>query len=523
MTDERQLYLDGLLGDEPALEQKPTRHRTTTKLVEESSEVAKTSAEFEVPTDRAVELTETGYFPTSVSEVEESAALEPARRTDVIGKSTPAEEPAAKIAAKPAVGVQANVVVSPKPGRLFFLTNRMNLNGILSSRILAPRESFHKYYADLLELSPGWVPLLAVQPTAQLVERVVAERGAGAPVLIELSKSVLNGLELNSSVAHVRAALYSDVVAIHFREEKSLRQHRAREYDNVHPHEDLLRVSPELFTSASEVEFPIGAPKNGTAIDWQQIDRARGALNGLLAAGDSGEGLAVAAGALGAPQIPEGTLLPRWLTWDALTGTAAPPTVESEAELADRLIFQTAYRILGERDQAEFWSPSEVLKTVASEIAVTQPSPGVQNLVDRNLQRVREVVNVERNFEPFRNPGSPYVAAKSFLMVLLRPHLGQLLDWPAEETGADQTTRAVAAVLAGRLRGLARESVKLRNRVLDDITAEQAVQSANGANALLGAAEFVANEAGTALLLKGTELRTAVPLLPYPVSIYEAR
>lgn len=501
MTDKGQLKIDGPLCDVPA-------------------EMAKTLAEREVPTEEAVGPADTGPVLKPVYEVEEPTAVGLATRTDARDELTPTEEPAARIspvqaeAPDPEAGVETEVVPSSEPLRLFLLTNRMNLNSILSSRLLAPRESFHKYYADLLELSPGWVPLLTVQPTAQLVERVLAERGAGAPVLVELSESVLNGREPDSPVTYVRAALLSDVVAIHFREEKSLREHRAREYNNVHPHEALLRVSPELFTSPSDFEFPIVAPDDESAVDWLQIDRARGAVNGLLAAGDSGEGLAVASAALGAPQVPTGTILPEWLTWDALTGTVPPPLTESEAELADRLIFQTAYRILGERDQSESWSPTEVLETVAREIAATQLSLGAQTLVDRNLRRVRELVNVERDFEPLRNPGSPYVAAKSFLMVLLRPDLGQLLDWPAEETGADQTTRAVAAVLAGRLRGLARESVALRNKALDDITAAHAVQAANDTKVPLGTAEFVANDAGTALLLKGTELRAAAPLNP---------
>ncbi|MEX5237102.1 hypothetical protein [Kocuria arenosa] len=527
MTDENQYHFHGLLGDEQALKREPRRKRRALKVIEEPWEMAKTTAERKLPTGEAVELTVTGHFLRSVSEVEVvevSAATEPASGADASGDSTPATRPAAEIAAvpaeggreapEPAAGVRTDVAVFPKPGRLFFLTNQMNLNGILSSRMLAPRESFHKYYVDLLELSPGWVPLLAVQPTAQLVERVVAERGAGAPVLVELSESVLIGRELDSPVTYVRAAHFSNVVAIHFREESALRQHRAREYSNVHPHEDLLRVSPELFTSASHVDLSIEAPEGEMITDWLQIDRARGAVNGLLAAGDSGEGLAVAAGALGAPQIPKGTLLPKWLTWEALAGMAPPPDVESEAELADRMIFEAAYRILGERDRAAFWSSSEVLEAVANEIAAAQSSPRVQALVDRDLKRVRELVNIEGDFQPFRNPESPHVAAKSLLMVLLRLDLEQLLRWPAEETGADPTTRAVSAVLAGRLRGLARESVRLRNRVLDDITAAQAVQQANDARGSLGPAEFKSNGAGTALLLKGTELRAAAPLLP---------
>ena len=48
----------------------------------------------------------------------------------------------------------ASTAVAPATESLYFLTNRMNLNGVLSSRLVAPRESFQKYYADLLQQTP---------------------------------------------------------------------------------------------------------------------------------------------------------------------------------------------------------------------------------------------------------------------------------------------------------------------------------------------------------------------------------
>lgn len=406
--------------------------------------------------------------------------------------------------------------------RLFFLTNRMNLNGVLSSRILAPRESFKKYYSDLLELCPGWVPLLAAPPPAELIERVIAERGAGTPVLVELSESALDGGHPGAPVVYVRAALLSDVKAIHFRDKRSLREHQARGYDNVHPHDELLRVSPELFESRTAGKIHITEPEEAAATDWKHLDKVRGAISAVLAAADSGEALAVAAGVLGAQQLPEGTVVPSWLTWDLLTSGEAARGSDAPAELADQLIFQTAYRVLGQRDQAQSWSPSDVLESVASEIAAGTAGDGAHAIIERNLQRIRELISVEREFEPFRNPGSPYVSAKAFLMTLLRPDLGQLLDWSMEETGADVTTRLVAAVLAGCLRGVARESVALRNVVLDDLTAAWAARAAHGDTAQVGKATFVADASKTALLLEEHELRVSTPLVPNPVSLYEA-
>lgn len=458
--------------------------------------------------------------PASHGEVEKLPAIVPAVKAGASDETDVTREPAPGGSAgdieveapEPTNGAAAHGSPSYRPRRLFVLTNQMNLVGILSSRVLAPRESFQKYYTDLLEQCPGWVPLLTVPPNPHLVEQVVAERGAGAPVLLEVPESVLRGQHFHASVTYVRALRLSDVVAIHFREMKSLREHRAHRYSNVHPHDDLLRVSPELFPSSSDVEFFFQAPDARGTVDWLEIDRVRGAINGVLAAADSGEGLAVAAGALGASQLPDGIFLPPWLTLDSLTGRAAAAMTGKKVDLADQLIFQSAYRILGQRDQTEYWSATEVLDTVAREIQSGYTETGSQVLIARSLELVRDVLNFERDFEPFSNPRSPVVAAQSLLMVLLRPDLGQLLKWSTTETGADPITRTVAAVLAGRLRGLARESVKLRNKGLDDITAGYAVNAVAGVGYTIGRVAFTNTRTATTLLLNGVELQSAAPL-----------
>lgn len=407
--------------------------------------------------------------------------------------------------------------------RLYFLTNRMNLNGVLGSRVLGPRESFHKYYADLLQLCPGWVPLLTGPPSPALVEKVMAERGAGAPVLLEFEDSLIGGRETDNPVVYVPAVPASDVRAIHFRESKALREHRARSYRNVHPHDELLQVSPELFAQADEPAIQIDAPAEAGTTDWRHLDRVRGAANAALAAADTGEALAIAAGVLGAHELPDSVKFPTWLRWRELAGDDTRVVEgETEAALADRLTFQAAYRVLGSRDVTEAWIPTEVLEAVAAEIETAKPSKEAAAIIDRNLQRVRELVNVEREFEPFRDTGSALVSAKALLLILLRPDLGQLVDWPVNETGADEVTRVAAAVLAGRLRGLAREDVQLRNQLLDDVSAAWAVGVAHGERSALGALELLAEEGTTTLLLNGGELQVSESLTPDPVAGYEA-
>lgn len=431
--------------------------------------------------------------------------------SDVSAETTPVGQPDAEGAAE-----------AVESSRFFFLTNRMNLNGVLSSRLIAPRESFDKYYMDLLDLCPGWVPILIGTPSASLQQRVVTERGSGGPVLLELSDDVIDGTMAEGPVAYLAAIPFSKVSAIHFPDEKALREHRARGYKNVQPHEELLKVSPKLFSMDAEVDVQIFPPEDAPTIDWTRIDRIRGAVNGLLAASDSGEALAVAATALRAPPGTGDMAVPPWLNWEELAGRPMTAETEDAPSEADRLIFETAYRVLGRHDKAESWSPRDVLDQVVGEIASLRPSDEAEIIVDRSIQRVRELLNVEREFEPFRNPDSPYLAAKALTMVLLRPDLEQLLEWPAAETGADETTRSVAALLAGRLRGLSREAVKLRNVVLDDLTAEWAVSAVKGSPSPIGSPSFVAGEAKTHLLINGMRVRESAPLLPDPVLVYKA-
>lgn len=402
---------------------------------------------------------------------------------------------------------------------LYFLTNRMNLNGVLSSRIIAPRASFRKYYSDLLEDVPGWVPLLTTPPSRRFLERVTVERGAGGPVILELRMSAG---EPCPQITYVRAALLSDVTAIHFPDQRSVREHRARTYGNVHAHDELLRVTPDLFDSGLPdvaVAVPSGvAPE----VDWRRLDRVRGALNGLLAASDTGESLAIAARAFGASDVPEDAPAPPWLRWAELTGNSVDAAHESADQSADRLIFAASYDVLAECDQTVSWSPLEVLESVASRVVATEPAREVMGVVDRHLGRVRELVSAKSDFEPFRNPGSPHVAAKSLLLVLLRPDLEQLLAWSPEDTGADEVTMLVAALFAGRLRGLARESVALRRPLLDDLTAAWVVRLVEERVESFGQVHFAVDDNRTALLVDGNPVAEAAPFVGDPIAGYRS-
>ncbi|HXH78424.1 hypothetical protein [Nocardioides sp.] len=475
-----------------------------------------------------------GALPAASEPPGDSEAVEKSPAADANApRSEPAmSEPEPEVPSEPAmseseptsmrpVAPQGEVTVS-HPTALYFLTNRMNLNGVLSSRLVAPRESYGKYYIDLLEQVPGWVPLLAQSPSQALIEAVTAERGAGTPVLIEFPVSVVKTAELKASVVYLPALALSQAVAIHFREERDLREHRARGYKNVHPHDELLKVTPDLFAGDGHGQVVLTAPVDPSQVSWKRIDRIRGAINGALAAVQSGEQLAVAAAFLGEVKFPASVSLPDWISWREVDDhDTAPDCLAPDVGVPDHVGFRAVYEVLGDQDATVAWSPNAVLDTVASRIREAGLEAESADALIRNLQRVRSIVNVEVDFEPFRPTARALVSAKALLLVLLRSELEELLAWSDEQTGADDLTRVTAAVLAGRLRGLSRESTTLRSLALDDLTADWAVRVARGEAGALGQVRFSATARGTSLKLDGVELSGQGAFLPDPMAKYK--
>lgn len=406
------------------------------------------------------------------------------------------------------------------PGAVYFLTNRLNLIRVLSSRLVAPRESYEKYYGDLLELAPGWVPLLTAPPSEALIGVVTRERGGGSPVLIEFPRSVVEGEDSVSGFMFVAALPLAAATAIHFRDERSLREHRARGFANVHPHDELLTVTPKLFEGTFPFPEHMDAPANARVVDWRAMDRMRGAISAAMSVVDSGEALAVGATVLGGANVPDVIRVPKWLAWPNVVA----PDDDSTTEVSDpdAATFRTALAVLRTADITEEWNPRVLLDGIRTALAeaVGPGEPG--SIIDRNLDRVRAIVDVEREFEPFRSTGTALISAMSLLLVLLRPRLADVVGWPEEDTGADEVTRVAAAMLAGSLRGLAREDSAMRHVNLDDATATWAAQRAQGLEGYLPALEFVASPDRTEVRLAGVVMASAPPLVPDPLARYQS-
>ncbi|MCU7730915.1 hypothetical protein ODJ79_44985 [Actinoplanes sp. KI2] len=355
----------------------------------------------------------------------------------------------------------------------FVLTNRMNLNGMLSSRIIGPRQSFGKYYQDLLELAGGRVPQLNAAPSPELVEYVSAKAPTG-PALLELrpadTSARLPGVALTVAIP------LSEVIAIHLPDERALREHQARRYKNVHPHDDLLKVSPDLFNGSATLDDVRQAgssvasdPALTPQTDWQRIDRLRGAMSAAVFAATTGRSLQTAGELL--PNGPSGDdILARCLS----TGDRTIPGTTEGAFLA------AVVDILMGIDVRQAWNPQDIVAEVRETTSAGRTTGVDVSEIEANLDSVAAVISNKRPFTPFRRKARGLRTAKALLLVLLREELPSLATWAPEETGADDMTRQMAMIFAGLLRGLSRESVSTRSLLVDDHTARWACDPTGG-------------------------------------------
>src|SRR5687768_227235 len=79
---------------------------------------------------------------------------------------------------------------------VFFLTNRFNALGVLSSGFIGPRSWFAKYYKDLLEHAPGQIVLFRTGVSPSVIDAVLEEGENVFPVLLEIDPGQLSSKHL---------------------------------------------------------------------------------------------------------------------------------------------------------------------------------------------------------------------------------------------------------------------------------------------------------------------------------------
>ena len=180
---------------------------------------------------------------------------------------------------------------------LYLLTNQLNLQSILSSGLVLPRNGFGKYYRDLLEFTGSEIPLGAAFDDLS-VEAVTSETDITLfPVAVEMPSEIAAATVERSGgwrVLRGPAAL-PDAPRIHFRSDHDRQEFEVRPYENVIYKPELI-VTPHLFDgslSTPLIESLMGhQPKieGPSPEDFDAAERLAGALClGTVAAAASRE------------------------------------------------------------------------------------------------------------------------------------------------------------------------------------------------------------------------------------------
>ncbi len=310
------------------------------------------------------------------------------------------------------------------------------------------------------------------------------------PVLLELDVSGLRDLDVpafGTGATPAKAPVQADsagawapagpipasaIRSIHFRSTEELDEHQLRRFDNVST--DLpLEATPALFSSEAARpglldwlrQLPPALEQDGRAAD--QVSGAITLLAADLPAHD--DAFAVLRDLLsvrGGGNRPRKTG-PRYAEW--LLALVSGP--RRGATLDERL-FTACVSALGDVRPSESWRPLEILADVQAELKDKRMSADERKTLDRHFEGIEAILRNDRDFRPFR-PDAGLTSAKALLMTLMRPGPTDLLQWPTDESGADEVTRITATALAGFIHGRKRISTTLRTPTLDDYLAQQ--------------------------------------------------
>jgi hypothetical protein len=435
---------------------------------------------------------------------------------------------------------------------LYFVTNRLNLLEVLSSRFIAPRASYGKYYSDLLEVCPGRVPLVTAPIASSLVDAVASDTEL-FPVAIEIDASNLNELKapaLESTGRTRDAGVNMNTLAwapefvvplswcrrVAFRSADELREHVARKYENVPEHSLPQEVDASIFASSNTRELlewfkNLPASRGPSAADFRVSDRVSGARCVSLAVLPYAPRAASVALTLlrSAETVNKKAKRKRksdttgdtdaaWISIAAIQGS-----VSANASLDEKL-FSAVSKALLAADKSGGWKPVELIDKVALDVRSTKLARRDEEELAKNLEAIRAVISNERDFRPFKKAtGSD--AAKAFLLFLMRRDPAKLIAWPLQETGADDAVMMTAAVFAGLFSGRSRLPLSMRPAITDaalaDLSALELSRHVPAAQARLAATQVESREESDeqgrvshAITLDGTELARWTPPPP---------
>jgi hypothetical protein len=335
------------------------------------------------------------------------------------GRSDPIEPPAPEVAALRGV-----------------LTNRWNLIEFLTRRLVVPREAFTKYYPDLLELTPGSIPVVSTPMSEELVN--AATGGAGDPT----AQSFPVFIEFpDLPVGAPRVLRLEAARAIHFRNEQELIEHRARPYGAT-PEGPPLKVTPSLFTGGDQQPTQLADgpapfdPELSTRL--ADLDRYTGAVALCAAISPMTErGAAAVARLIDGDNWSDSTA--PWLATTRQLVLGDPVNLAGEA---DDVIHQVVVdRLLADESAGD---PDAFLDRVREGLAGRD---ALDRDTEQALTHISRVLAGDVDFEGFRSEGREVL--RGLFMFMLRSTPQRLLPWATSTSGAGEPAVLTAAFYCG--------------------------------------------------------------------------
>ena len=394
------------------------------------------------------------------------------------------------------------------------LTNRNNLLEILSSGLVKPASLYTKYYPDLGGLYPEAVPLLARDPSSNLVERMVGGEPGAFPVLLDIdlagmtgsAQAVLAGDYLTERVEippreEVVCLLVDGVLpatrvdAVHFRSEEELQEHVARMYENVRADAVPLQVSPKRFRghrmNVRNMLAALNRTQQATAVlqpdQMARADALGGALLVVAALADRDVRLPLEALRRPLELLHTPTDLPALLekldeypavdrrivaAAAAMLTDQEPPELEALAaqlssgdgnpqhqkDLGADLLAMVAARTLATMSPDDYFAEAalesirEGLEKVLASTAAGDAGTALSRYLTI-LETVGSVVDNSMDLEDF--PAAEVPVATGLLYFLLQSDPVRLMNRASEDRDGDPEALAVAAAFSGALYGRA--------------------------------------------------------------------
>jgi hypothetical protein len=378
---------------------------------------------------------------------------------------------------------------------IYYITNQYNLREILSGGFIGPKASFDdKYYPDLLEASPGRIPLFTQTIYPSLIQQVnshdpetsfavvlqidPAKTEAGLPEEIKM-----DGNASPAVLVYSGAISFKSVSAIHFLSAANLSEFEVRSYSNMPSPRKLYKVSPELTGTTindpgilQEIRDlpPLSRP---TPADFSLLDRISGAVSLCISHSLTGNDQTKQLINLIDPPKKQKSAdkLPAWFSLGL-----NPKSPEEIAGLTDinELVFASTLTVLHGYNLKTVGQKPKILEEI-KQLIYSQQSIGEEHkaTLEKSFIKIQRLLQLQDEFEPFKPSPTGYDAIRGLLLFLMRPQHKELLSWSMTETNASQPAMLTALAYSGTVIG--RKGLEMEYRTADMDISEEIVALLN--------------------------------------------